>query len=154
MGGTMTLRFHHMVTWGITSLNIALFCQWFIDQVFSECLLCSGHCLGAEIVKKKKKKEWDFVLKVFKDLFLFSTPVIACVECYNVGMKKIEEGELRRIDGRDSIWAGSCPWLGINQGMGSKIRKVSWWRLGRTWMNSILDWLKYKVIMEHQSAHV
>ena len=53
---------------------------------------------------------------MFKHLFLFSTLVIACVECYYVGMKT-GEGELRS-DGGGSIWAGSCSWLAIHQGMG------------------------------------
>ena len=53
---------------------------------------------------------------MFKHLFLFSTLVIACVECYYVGMKT-GEGELRS-DGGGSIWAGSCLWLAIHQGMG------------------------------------
>ena len=53
---------------------------------------------------------------MFKHLFLFSTLVIACVECYYVGMKT-GEGELRS-DGGGSIWAGSCLWLAIHQEMG------------------------------------
>lgn len=43
------------------------------------------------------------VLKVFTDLFLFAAPIIVCVECCNVGMKKREEGELGRNYGGGNI---------------------------------------------------
>lgn len=59
---------------------------------------------------------------MFKHLFLFSTPIIACVECY-VGM------ETEKGDGGGSIGAGSSLWLGIHQGWEtatSEIKKVSW----------------------------
>ena len=65
---------------------------------------------------------------MFKHLFLFSTPITACVECY-VGMET-EEG-----DGGGSIGAGSSLWLGIHQGMGNchiRNKESKLVRLGRT----------------------
>lgn len=83
-----------------------------------------------------------------------------CIESYNEGMKKIGEYELGRIDGRGSISVGSCPWLGIQHGIGKnhfrnkegKKEKLGEIREGMSFILDYFIWTKHKVIMQRQSG--